>query len=47
MAHIFNWLLRSHSLREAWGRVRNTECRIRLRIDCDAPELHVVPWEAL
>ncbi len=37
--------------REAWTAARQAagggECRVRLHLDVDAPELHTVPWELL
>lgn len=45
---LFEWFLADGNLKEAWGQVREQRPhRIRLRIDRDAPELHVIPWELL
>jgi hypothetical protein len=42
---LFNTLLGSGRLREAWGATRSRQRRVRLRID--PPELHALPWELL
>lgn len=45
---LFAWFLADGNLKEAWGQVREQRPhRIRLRIDRDAPELHVIPWELM
>ncbi|HMN28930.1 MAG TPA: CHAT domain-containing protein, partial [Caldilineaceae bacterium] len=46
---LFNWLFQDETLRLAWAEVRGSQpaCRIRLRIDAGAPELHALPWEML
>ena len=46
---LFNWLFDDPKLKEYWHEVRggHGECRIRLRIDADAAEMHTVPWEFL
>ena len=46
---LFRWFLGDDRLQRQWERVRGQalQRRIRLRIDRDAPELHVLPWEVL
>jgi hypothetical protein len=46
---LFDLLLADGALRNAWAtaRARAPRCRIRLRIDPDATELHTLPWELL
>jgi hypothetical protein len=43
------WLLADPQVKEAWDKASGLDgrCRIRLRIDVAAPELHAVPWELL
>ncbi len=45
---LFRWLVNS-SVKEAWDQATGVDgrCRIRLRIDATAPELHTIPWELL
>ncbi|HSN74095.1 MAG TPA: CHAT domain-containing protein, partial [Anaerolineae bacterium] len=46
---LFAWLFGDETLKLAWAKASglDMECRLRLRIDGNAPELHVVPWELL
>jgi len=46
---LFNWLCGSEAIKITWATVRSAhpQCRIRLRIDTAAPELHAIPWELL
>jgi WD40 repeat protein len=46
---LMRWLLADPAVKEAWDRANGLDgyCRVRLRIDAAAPELHVVPWELL
>jgi hypothetical protein len=46
---LFQWLLADSTLQRAWAETRGQAParRLRLRIDASAPELHVIPWEAL
>ncbi len=46
---LFKWLFADPGLSSAWSLLRGQHPlrRIRLRIDDDAPELNVVPWELL
>lgn len=46
---LYQMLLADGALRDAWveSRGRNANRRIRFRIDEDAPELHMLPWEIL
>ena len=46
---LFGWLLADDKLKAAWAEVRglHRQCRVRLRIDADIPELHAIPWELL
>ena len=46
---LYRWLLADPLLKEHWDRAMglDSRCRIRLRIDASAPELHTVPWEML
>ena len=46
---LFQWLFADTHLRDAWNlaRGRYPLRRIRLRIDAEAPELHLLPWELL
>lgn len=48
-ARLFAWLWADDKLKTAWTAVRSAHphCRIRLRIDATAPELHALPWELL
>ncbi len=46
---LFHWLTASAPSATAWAAVREAHpsCRVRLRIDAEAPELHSLPWELL
>ncbi|MEZ4682436.1 MAG: CHAT domain-containing protein [Caldilineaceae bacterium] len=46
---LFRRLFSHEQLKLAWVAARNSHAwrRVRLRIDDDAPELHVIPWELL
>ncbi|HRW49794.1 MAG TPA: hypothetical protein P5333_19895, partial [Caldilinea sp.] len=46
---LFRWLTASAPVAAAWAAIRETHpsCRVRLRIDAEAPELHSLPWELL
>ena len=46
---LWRWLLTDPRLKEAWDQTMglDSHCRIRLRIDAEAPVLHTVPWELL
>ena len=46
---LFAWLLADDKLKATWAEVRGQQSqrRVRLRIDADAPELHAIPWELL
>ncbi len=46
---LFGWLTADPAVKEAWNKANGVDgrCRIRLRIDAAAPELHTLPWEAL
>ena len=46
---LFAWLFADEPLKLAWAKASgvDTECRVRLRIDASAPELHTLPWELL
>jgi hypothetical protein len=46
---LLRWLLADPAVKEAWDRANGLDgyCRVRLRIDAAAPELHTVPWELL
>ena len=46
---LFAWLLSDEPIRFAWEQVRHEypNCRIRLRIDAEAPQLHTLCWERI
>ena len=46
---LYQMLLADGAIRDAWveSRGRKANRRIRIRIDEDAPELHILPWEIL
>ena len=46
---LFRWLTASAPAAAAWAAIRaaHPSCRVRLRIDAEAPELHSLPWELL
>ena len=46
---LFRWIFGSPRLKSAWDEAHgvSVQRRIRLNIDADAPELHVIPWELL
>jgi len=46
---LYRWLLADPPPKEAWDRAMGVDghCRIRLRLDLEAPELHVLRWELL
>lgn len=46
---LFGWLFSDPKLSGAWAEIRGSHPlrRIRLRLDEEAPELHVIPWELL
>jgi hypothetical protein len=46
---LLRWLLADPAVKEAWDRANGLDgyCRVRLRIDAAAPELHTMPWELL
>ena len=46
---LMRWFAADPAVKEAWDRANGLDgyCRIRLRIDATAPELHTVPWELL
>jgi WD40 repeat protein len=46
---LLRWLLADPAVKEAWDRANGLDgyCRVRLRIDAAAPELHTVSWELL
>lgn len=46
---LFEWLFADDALKKAWAAARGQQplCRVRLRIDATAPELHAIPWELL
>lgn len=47
--HLFAQLFADARLHAAWNEIRGQQSqrRVRLRIDADAPELHALPWELL
>lgn len=46
---LYQLLLADGAIRDAWveSRGRNANRRIRIRIDEEAPELHLIPWEII
>lgn len=46
---LFDWLNSDENLKLAWAEIQGShrKRRIRLRIDRDAPELHLLPWESI
>lgn len=46
---LYQMLLADGAIRDAWveSRGRNANRRIRIRIDEEAPELHIIPWEII
>ena len=44
-----NWFYADNQLRAAWHQIRgqHPSRRLRLRLDENAPELHLIPWELL
>lgn len=46
---LFDWLTDDENLKLAWAEIqgRHPKRRIRLRIDSEAPELHLLPWESI
>jgi hypothetical protein len=46
---LFQWFCADVNFVKAWAEVRGAypNCRLRLRIDATAPELHALPWESL
>lgn len=46
---LFAWLMNAEAIQQAWHELRGEWplCRLRLRLDATAPELHRLPWELL
>jgi hypothetical protein len=46
---LFAWLMGAEAVKQVWHEVRGEWplCRLRLRLDTGAPELHRLPWELL
>ena len=46
---LFDRLFADQKLMDGWHKIReqHTQCRIRLHIDANAPELHIIYWELL
>ncbi len=44
-----SWFFADPNFKTSWARAieRSPHCRLRLRLDAEAPELHMLPWELL